>query len=181
MLVATVLLAGFSPSSRLPAVRSPPLPRTALVASERSLRDFIRVDGAPEVRSFETASPDGKPIMLYIPGIEFSGYSFHLQADELGEDFDVRYFTVPQADRTPFDGLVSTVSEAVTQLSADGRPVYLLGESFGGALALSVALCTPNSLVSCRQLDLQAANGGLTRDGTLARAVSLRSRGGELR
>ena len=159
MLAALVLPAvvGFAPTPRTSSAPHRPLTRVAAAAravtataavAERSLKEFIRVDGAPEVRSWSpAASADStKPILLYVPGIEFSGYSFALQADEMGDDYDVRYFTVPQSDRSTFDGLATTLSGAVTELSNGSRPVYVLGESFGGALALAVGLRAPAGL-----------------------------------
>ena len=154
--LALPALAGFAPTPRAPSVPHRPQTRVAIAAraatsaaaDERSLRDFIRIDGVPEVRSWSpAASVDSiKPILLYVPGIEFSGYSFALQADEMGDDYDVRYFTVPQSDRATFDGLTSTLAAAVTELGNGSRPVYVLGESFGGALALAVGLRAPAGL-----------------------------------
>jgi len=154
------------------------------------MKDYVRPSGAPEVRAIQSlastrqpsaslgreSSDLNKPVLLYLPGIELSGYTLHSQTQELGEDFSVHYLTVGQDDRTSFDGLVDVVCEAIDRLAnepmttataaaasaaADAtsagdtaseaepahlpsavapRPVYLLGESFGGALGLAVAL-----------------------------------------
>jgi thioesterase domain-containing protein len=56
----------------------------------------------------------------------------------------------PVQDRTPFPELVAIVADFLRQevpTHPPTRPVYLLGESFGGLLALAVAAgegrCTP--------------------------------------
>ena len=80
-------------------------------------------------------------MLLYLPGIELTGYSVHRQVDDLSSDFDVRWLAVPSDDRTNFTSLVNLVTDAITaEHAATKRRVYLAGESFGGVLALSVAL-----------------------------------------
>lgn len=56
--------------------------------------------------------------------------------------FDMRALFNPPDCRLSFEDLVADVAEQVTNLAqgiATERPVYLLGESFGGLLALAVA------------------------------------------
>ena len=175
------------------------------------MKDYVRTTGAPEVRAIQPSGSDlAKPVLLYLPGIELSGYTLHSQTQELSEDFSLHYLTVGQDDRTSFEGLVDVVCDAIDRLAnepvaaaaavtaseaaaeanraavgGDGgeaellpaaeeaaaeeaaaaaaaaavaaappaaavapRAVYLLGESFGGALGLAVALrsaATPNA------------------------------------
>lgn len=68
---------------------------------------------------------------------------------ELSTEFDVRGLCISMDDRSSFDILKQTVVEYIGNLSAqyessisDGefRPVYIMGDSFGGTLALEVAL-----------------------------------------
>ena len=80
-----------------------------------------------------------RPVLLYLPGIEGTGYSLSRQTEELSSDFNVKWLTVPANDRTPFDGLVQFVRDAIEAESSAGG-VYVVGESFGGVLALNVAL-----------------------------------------
>lgn len=63
----------------------------------------------------------------------------------LGKVFEVQCMHIPIDDRTPFEGLVKFVSEKVRSEHAlfPNRPIYLVGESFGGCLALSVAAFNP--------------------------------------
>ena len=163
----------------------------SVLAIEADMKDYVRPSGAPEVRAIDGLSDPNKPVLLYLPGIELSGYTLHPQTQELSEDFALHYLTVGQDDRTSFDGLVDVVCDAIDRLanepvdaaaaaataagsadaaaaaaavaSADAaddaaaagsdvasssatvdaaspRPVYLLGESFGGVLGLAVAL-----------------------------------------
>ena len=126
-------------------LRAPP-PRLQFVADEPKLADFA-VRGSPTIISASSlpsyslaASLDvnsTKPMLLYCPGIELTGYSLHRQVAELSNDFDVSWLAVPTEDRSDFSQLVDVVFDAV---EAANRSVYLVGESFGGVLALSVAL-----------------------------------------
>ncbi|KAL3915184.1 MAG: hypothetical protein SGPRY_007341, partial [Prymnesium sp.] len=91
----------------------------------------------------------GLPILLFLPGIEGSDFVFSRQADELSSSFDVRWLTLPSEDRSTFPSLVKMVREEIEKESGDAG-VYLVGESFGGVLALSAALdsrgSSPNGL-----------------------------------
>ena len=174
----------------------------SVLAIEADMKDYVRPSGAPEVRAIDGLSDPNKPVLLYLPGIELSGYTLHPQTQELSEDFALHYLTVGQDDRTSFDGLVDVVCDAIDRLanepvdaaaaaataagsadaadaSADAaanaaavasdvagsaasssatvdaaspRPVYLLGESFGGVLGLAVALRAATVPGAVRQL-----------------------------
>ena len=179
----------------------------SVLAIEADMKDYVRPSGAPEVRAIAGLSDPNKPVLLYLPGIELSGYTLHPQTQELSEDFALHYLTVGQDDRTSFDGLVDVVCDAIDRLanepvaaaaaaaaavasadadddaaavaSADAaanaaavasdvagsaaasaatvdaaspRPVYLLGESFGGVLGLAVALRAATVPGAVRQL-----------------------------
>ncbi|KAL1503359.1 hypothetical protein AB1Y20_011411 [Prymnesium parvum] len=96
---------------------------------------------APFVDSLDRKAADtpDRPVLLYLPGIEGSDMSLSRQRDELSRTFDVRWLTVPLEDRTPFDEVVTLVRSAIERTNSS-RGVYVVGESFGGVLALSVAL-----------------------------------------
>jgi alpha-beta hydrolase superfamily lysophospholipase len=69
------------------------------------------------------------------------------QFPSLCQVFTLVSLNVPVKDRTPFADLVTLCVEYIDSLAASipaTRPIYLLGESFGGVLALAVA-------ASCRQ------------------------------
>jgi len=126
--------------------------------NEPTLQEFV-VSGGPVVvnasdnRKIEDTDAERKsekPILLYLPGIEFSGYSLHRQIPELSEDFEVRFLATSSNDRTAFGDMVDIVKTTIAaEFNTTGRQTYLLGESFGGVLALHVALSgkrTPNGL-----------------------------------
>ena len=74
-----------------------------------------------------------KPLLIYLPGIELSGYSLHRQLPGLAEDFCVRWLAVPPDDRSSFEALREAVSREVE--AEEGRPICLLGAS---SLSLSL-------------------------------------------
>ncbi|KAL3153931.1 hypothetical protein ABBQ32_013493 [Trebouxia sp. C0010 RCD-2024] len=97
----------------------------------------------PKVPGFHPERPVAHmPLMLYLPGIDGTGMAASRQFPNLMASFDFRAFSVPLSDRTPFTGLVDIINaylEAEVDVDDPDRPVYLLGESFGGVLALAVA------------------------------------------
>ena len=119
-----------------------------------SIAEYIQADGVPRIepvvagsRSAVTASTDAtsttqKPVLIYLPGIEMSGYTWSKQTERLSADFELRALRVPTSDRTTLDGLADVVVETIEALP-DGASAYLLGESFGGVLALRVATRKP--------------------------------------
>eukprot|EP00238_Polyblepharides_amylifera_P004376 CAMPEP_0196575412 /NCGR_PEP_ID=MMETSP1081-20130531/4895_1 /TAXON_ID=36882 /ORGANISM="Pyramimonas amylifera, Strain CCMP720" /LENGTH=659 /DNA_ID=CAMNT_0041893709 /DNA_START=209 /DNA_END=2188 /DNA_ORIENTATION=- len=83
-----------------------------------------------------------KPLMLFLPGIDSTGMTAIQQFPALLKNFDLRSFSVPTEDRTSFSGLVDIVEKFLRQeleSSPPSRPVYLMGESFGGVMCLAVA------------------------------------------
>ncbi|EFN58302.1 hypothetical protein CHLNCDRAFT_142297 [Chlorella variabilis] len=86
------------------------------------------------------------PLLLYLPGIDGTGLAASRQFPSLLTKFDMRTFVTPPQDRTPFPELVRLVADflrAEVPACAPTRPVYVLGESFGGLLALAVAAEVP--------------------------------------
>lgn len=83
--------------------------------------------------------------MVFLPGLDGTGKLFAPQAAKLSPYFDVRYLSIPEANRQDWNELAETV---VTLLSREqhARPLYLCGESFGGCLALQIALNVPELL-----------------------------------
>ncbi|KAL2623009.1 hypothetical protein R1flu_003214 [Riccia fluitans] len=112
------------------------------------LPEFLKDDSGP-LRWFcpvlENKPPKDAPILLFLPEVVGTGLGFAMQQENLGRLFELRCLKIPVVDRTPFEGLVSFVEETVRNEARNhpGRPIYLLGESFGGALALAVAARNP--------------------------------------
>ncbi|PIA57054.1 hypothetical protein AQUCO_00600053v1 [Aquilegia coerulea] len=112
-------------------------------------KDMIHNDGGPP-RWFcpvDCGRPlNGSPLLLYLPGIDGVGLGLCLHHKSLGRVFEVRCLHIPVYDRTPFGELVRLVEHTVRvehTLYPD-RPIYLVGDSFGGCLALVVAARNPS-------------------------------------
>ncbi|KAH8507452.1 hypothetical protein H0E87_009841 [Populus deltoides] len=111
-------------------------------------KEIIRPDGGPP-RWFcpvECGQPlKDSPILLFFPGIDGVGLGLTLHHKALGKVFEVRCLHIPVYDRTPFEGLVKFVEKIVRleHASSPNKPIYLVGDSFGGCLALAVAARNP--------------------------------------
>ena len=92
---------------------------------------------AEQCRDLGMTNP--KPLLLYLPGFDGTMVAPFLQFPELGTIFEVRGMQVPMDDRSTFQQLRDTVIDHLASEGPD-RPVYLMGESFGGLLTLEVAL-----------------------------------------
>uniref|UniRef100_A0A7N0T502 Uncharacterized protein n=2 Tax=Kalanchoe fedtschenkoi TaxID=63787 RepID=A0A7N0T502_KALFE len=112
-------------------------------------KDMTKPDGGPPRWFCPTACGrplDDSPTLLYLPGIDGTGLGLILHHKSLGKFFQVRCLHIPVADRTPFEGLVNLVEDGVKleHAKSPGRPIYLVGDSVGGCIALSVAARNPN-------------------------------------
>ncbi|GFR43739.1 hypothetical protein Agub_g4849, partial [Astrephomene gubernaculifera] len=95
---------------------------------------FPRPPGSPPAASL--------PLLVYLPGIDGTGLAAYRQFPGLAARFQLRAVFLPPEDRTPFGQLVEQLAEQISEearLLDPGCPVYLLGESFGGLLALALA------------------------------------------
>ncbi|GAX13821.1 hypothetical protein FisN_30Lh116 [Fistulifera solaris] len=93
------------------------------------------------VEEYENNSLSEKPLLLYLPGFDGTFLCPFLQFPELGTIFDVRCMTISTSDRSSFAQLTECVVRYIQQETmTTQRPVYLMGESFGGLLACNVAL-----------------------------------------
>ncbi|KAJ6918397.1 acyltransferase-like protein [Populus alba x Populus x berolinensis] len=111
-------------------------------------KEIIRPDGGPP-RWFcpvECGQPlKDSPILLFLPGMDGVGLGLTLHHKALGKVFEVRCLHIPVYDRTPFEGLVKFVEKTVRleHASSPNKPIYLVGDSFGGCLAVAVAARNP--------------------------------------
>ncbi|KAF3785254.1 Acyltransferase-like protein [Nymphaea thermarum] len=111
-------------------------------------KDLVRPDGGP-IRWFcpvECGDPvKDAPLLLFLPGTDGTGLGLITHHRALGRMFEVRCMHIPIFDRTPFEGLVKFVEEMVQSEHklCPNRPIYLVGDSFGGCLALAVAARNP--------------------------------------
>lgn len=111
-------------------------------------KEMIRPDGGPPRWFCPVACGQplkDSPVLLFLPGIDGVGLGLILHHKALGKVFEVRCMHIPVYDRTPFEGLVKLVEKTVRleHASSPNKPIYLLGESFGGCLALAVAARNP--------------------------------------
>ncbi|KAL5835490.1 hypothetical protein ACOSQ3_015048 [Xanthoceras sorbifolium] len=112
-------------------------------------KELIKPDGGPP-RWFcpvECGCPlKDSPTLLFLPGLDGLGLGLILHHKPLGKAFEVRCLHIPVHDRTPFDGLVKFVEQTVRleHASFPNKPIYLVGDSFGGCLALAVAARNPS-------------------------------------
>jgi 3-oxoadipate enol-lactonase len=86
-----------------------------------------------------------RPPLLLVPGIDGTGRLFYRQVPHLERRFVVTP-TRLRDDAASMRELVDDLHVEVTRIAPDGRPVTLLGESFGGALTLSYALTHPDRI-----------------------------------
>eukprot|EP00878_Enallax_costatus_P021381 GHUV01022631.1.p1 GENE.GHUV01022631.1~~GHUV01022631.1.p1 ORF type:complete len:469 (+),score=134.31 GHUV01022631.1:165-1571(+) len=140
----------------IPQVDIPQLLETLLGDPEKTLKDntvlgsALVADGGP-ARLFSPLVPkspgapaaEDLPLMFYMPGIDGTGLAAYRQFPRLTRAFDLRCLIIPRTDRSTFEQLVEDVAALVKQEldQADaGRPVYLLGESFGAIMSMALAI-----------------------------------------
>lgn len=96
----------------------------------------------------DCASPPAhqSPLLLFLPGIDGVGLGLILHHQRLGKIFDIWCLHIPVKDRTPFPDLVGLVERTVRSESnrLPNRPIYLVAESVGACLALSIAARNPD-------------------------------------
>lgn len=86
------------------------------------------------------------PLFIFLPGMDGTGQLLRSQTEGLEAAFDVRCFAIPPTEMTSWDDLAESVLDLIAEelKKQPSRPVYLCGESFGGCLAVKVALKAPN-------------------------------------
>ncbi|XP_027159439.1 acyltransferase-like protein At1g54570, chloroplastic [Coffea eugenioides] len=113
-----------------------------------SAKDVIKPDGGPPrwFSPIECGPPlKNSPVLLFLPGMDGLGLGLMLHHNALGRVFEVWCLHIPVKDRTPFEDMVNFVEETVRNqhASSPNKPIYLVGDSFGGCLALAVAARNP--------------------------------------
>ncbi|WP_375468033.1 alpha/beta fold hydrolase [uncultured Nostoc sp.] len=85
------------------------------------------------------------PLLVYLPGMDGTGQLLRAQTAGLEAGFDVRCLALPRKDLNTWDVLTKSVLDLIyAELEKSSqRPVYLCGESFGGCLAMKVAIQAP--------------------------------------
>lgn len=93
-------------------------------------------------------TPDlDKPLLVFLPGMDGTGMllRYQIEAFNLAETFDIRCLAMPPDDLSTWQQLTNRAIALLRQeIGRNRRPVYLCGESFGGCLALLIALQAPD-------------------------------------
>lgn len=85
------------------------------------------------------------PALLMVPGLDGTALLFYRQIPRLASKFRVVSFPLPDDSQCTMRSLVSDLRSVIDEVSPNA-PVFLCGESFGGALSLSFALEHPKRL-----------------------------------
>ncbi len=111
----------------------------------------------------------GEPVVL-VPGLDGTGLLFYRQIPLIARRYRVASYALRDA-ATTMDSLVSDLRTIVEAVAPKGGRAIVVGESFGGALAMSFALAEPDRVAGlivlnsfpwyARQLRLRAAIGVL--------------------
>lgn len=82
------------------------------------------------------------PTVILVPGLDGTALLFYRQLPLLAKYFNVVAFPLPDDDTATMDSLVEDLRQLILETAPEGA--FLLGESFGGALAMSTALAHPD-------------------------------------
>lgn len=83
-----------------------------------------------------------KPVLVLLPGMDGTGELFAPFIAALGDAFEVRVVRYPGRDCGEYQELEAFVWPAIPE----DRPFVLLGESFSGPIAMSIAASAPEQL-----------------------------------
>lgn len=102
------------------------------------------VDSRPSFLTPNKIQPQ-YPLFVFLPGMDGTGRLLRSQTEGLEVAFDVRCLSIPLNDLTSWGNLAQQVIDLVNLELKNNpqRQVYLCGESFGGCLAIKVALHSP--------------------------------------
>lgn len=88
-----------------------------------------------------TITGAGAPLVL-VPGIDGTGRMFYRQVPLLARRYRVATYTM-RDDAPSMDVLVEDLGAVIARAAGDAGPAIVVGESFGGTVALSLALARP--------------------------------------
>ena len=86
----------------------------------------------------------GQPVIL-VPGMDGTGLLFYRQVPLLARSYRVITYALRDTAAT-MDVLVSDLARIIDTVAPTERRAIIVGESFGGALALSFALARPEQV-----------------------------------
>jgi 3-oxoadipate enol-lactonase len=138
----------------------------------------------PRFLNWVHTGPSEKATVVLIHAIGLDLTYWEKQIDALRSNFHVVAFDLPGHGRScgdaewwSFDNAVAMTSELIKAVSVE--PVHLVGISFGGMIAQSVAIARPELLRSLTLLGTACAFPSEVRQGMRARAESTRKGGME--
>ena len=86
----------------------------------------------------------GEPLVL-VPGMDGTGQLFYRQVPLLGRTFRVATYAL-RNDASSMATLVDDLERVIAAVAPEARRATVVGESFGGALAMSFALAHPDQV-----------------------------------
>lgn len=89
-----------------------------------------------------SSAGDGPPLVL-VPGMDGTGSLFYRQVPLLARSYRVVTYRL-RDDAASMDVLVADLADVTRSITGGGRPAIVVGESFGGTVALSLALARPD-------------------------------------
>jgi pimeloyl-ACP methyl ester carboxylesterase len=89
-----------------------------------------------------TSDRTNLPLFVFLPGMDGTGKLLDSQQAGLKSLYDVRCLSIPPDDLTGWNGLVEQIAGLIRKEKQrfPSRPIVLCGESFGGCLALKLAV-----------------------------------------
>ena len=88
----------------------------------------------------------GEPLVL-VPGMDGTGQLFYRQVPLLARSFRVATYAL-RSDAESMDTLVGDLERVIAAVAPETRRAIVIGESFGGALAMSFTLARPQQVES---------------------------------
>ncbi len=86
------------------------------------------------------------PLFIYLPGMDGTGQLLRPQVTALEKSFDIRRLSIPVDDLRDWDMMAANIADLIrSELGSQipRRSLYLCGESFGGCLAMKLAIVAP--------------------------------------
>lgn len=83
--------------------------------------------------------------LVLVPGMDGTGQLFYRQVPSLSESFRTATYALRNNART-MDTLVDDLADVIDTVAPETRRAVVVGESFGGALAMSFALARPEQV-----------------------------------
>lgn len=104
---------------------------------------------APGKTSFQLLRPcppqPHRPPFIFLPGMDGTGQLQQAQAQRLGTIYDVRCLAIPTDDESSWETLTAKILRLIAaEFPTPRHGIVLLGESFGGCLALKLAQRSPH-------------------------------------